>query len=233
MVMTVADVPASRSAATEAVRPLSAADVPELLRALGDIPADRVFLSPLPGTATEADVVRLVDGDRKVLCELIDPTLVEKTVGAHEFRLAALIVALLNNFVIPRNSGFCGVTDMIMRMLGGNVRLPDVCFIAWSDVPGGKLPKEPVGRFPVTLAIEVLSISNPKREMERKRKDYFQSGTRLVWEFDPEARAVAIYTSPENPQALDHTKVLDGGSVLPGFTMDLGPLFAESCRSAN
>src|SRR6476620_5597476 len=44
----------------------------DLLQNLGEIPADRILLSPAPGTATESDVLRLADAADKSLCELID-----------------------------------------------------------------------------------------------------------------------------------------------------------------
>ena len=53
----------------------------DLLRELGDVPPERVFWDPLPGTATVADVIRFVDGDDKRLVELVDGTLVEKARG--------------------------------------------------------------------------------------------------------------------------------------------------------
>jgi hypothetical protein len=43
-------------------------NVAELIHALGDIPPSRIILNPLPGTATEADVLRFVERDKR-LCE--------------------------------------------------------------------------------------------------------------------------------------------------------------------
>jgi len=44
---------------------------------------------------------------------------------------------------------------------------------------------------------------------------------------DPDARVVTIFTAPEAPTTLDHNQILDGGAVLPGFTLSLPDLFAE------
>ena len=63
----------------------TAADV---VRHLGGIPAQRILMHPAPGTATEKDVVALVDGDNKRLVELIDGVLVEKAMGAEASMLA-------------------------------------------------------------------------------------------------------------------------------------------------
>src|SRR5438270_513117 len=42
----------------------------EWLRALGSIPLERIIFDPVPGTATEADLLRSVAEDK--LCELIE-----------------------------------------------------------------------------------------------------------------------------------------------------------------
>jgi Uma2 family endonuclease len=94
------------------------------------------------------------------------------------------------------------------------------------------VPAEPIPLVAPDLAVEVLSRSNTPREMARKRREYCEAGTRLVWEVDPAARTVTVFTSPERFTVLDATQTLDGGSVLPGFTLALADLFAELDRTA-
>ena len=78
------------------------------------------------------------------------------------------------------------------------------------------------------LAVEVLSDSNTKAEIARKRREYFVAGTRLAWIVDPRTRTVEVYTSPDAPDAtLDQEQMLNGGTVLPGFSLSLAELFAE------
>ena len=77
------------------------------------------------------------------------------------------------------------------------------------------------------LAVEVLSEGNTVPEMDRKRREYFRAGVRLVWLVDPEARTVAVFTGPDQHSTLGETDLLDGGAVLPGFTLSLAELFAR------
>jgi hypothetical protein len=56
----------------------------ELIHLLGDIPPERIRMHPLPGTATERDVLDALEAPQKRLCELVDGVLVEKTMGAME-----------------------------------------------------------------------------------------------------------------------------------------------------
>jgi Uma2 family endonuclease len=77
------------------------------------------------------------------------------------------------------------------------------------------------------LTVEVLSESNTVAEMARKRQEYFDSGGRLDWEVDPDARTVTVYTSPTQWVVLTADQSLDGGGVLPGFTLPIQSIFAE------
>lgn len=205
----------------------------DLLHELGDVPADRVLLNPAPGTAREQDLLRVVES-KDTLVEMVDGTLVEKPVGSHESLLGLAVAWALRAFVIPRNLALVFGADATLRMVAGNIRLPDVSFIAWQDVPAGKLPPEPVPKLPPTLAVEILCASNTKPEMARKRREYFESGTSLIWEIDPPTRTVAVYTpaQPDQPLILREADALDGRDVLPGFTRPLRDLFAELDRRA-
>src|SRR5438445_10449939 len=100
--------------------------VADLLYQLGDVPPQRVLLDPGPGTATEADVVRYVDGDDKRLVELIDGTLVEKTMGQYESRVAHLIGHLIEDYLEQHDLGIAYGADATLRVLPRQVRLPDV-----------------------------------------------------------------------------------------------------------
>ena len=76
----------------------------------------------------------------------------------------------------------------------------------------------------------MLSPSNTRAEMARKRREYFQAGVRLVWEVNPRARIVTVFDAPERSTTLDATRTLDGGTVLPGFLLPLADLFGELDR---
>ncbi len=198
----------------------------EVLNQLGGIPPHRVRLSPVPGTATERDLIHENDHKDRI-CELIDGVLVEKATGQEESRLAALLISFLIAFVRPRNLGTVLAPDGPSRLSPNQIRYPDVAFVARNRFQGRKNRKEPILDLAPDLAIEVISKSNSRREMERKLRDYFNAGTRLVWYVDPKSRTVRVYTSPKDLTTLGEDQVLDGGEVLPGFTLSLRDLFVE------
>jgi Uma2 family endonuclease len=201
----------------------------DLLQRLGGVPLDRIRFQPYPGTATVQDVIDIERKEGK-LCELVAGVLVEKVMGFRESRLAAFLIMLLGPFVIPRNLGIVTGADGTVELIADLVRIPDVAFTNWDRIPGRRMPKEPIPRLAPNLAVEVLSRSNTSGEMAVKRQDYFAAGVELVWEVDPNARTVAVYISPSDCTTLRVGDQLDGGSVLPGFTLPLADLFAELDR---
>jgi Uma2 family endonuclease len=197
----------------------------DLLKHLGDVPADRVRYYPFPGTATEQDVISIEASENR-LCELVDGVLVEKPLGYEESLIANAIGTALSNFIDPRRLGWISAPDGMMRVIPGQVRMPDVAYVSRERAPGGRRPKGPIADLSPDLAVEVLSESNTVAEIDRKRREYFEGGTQLVWIVDPAARMVAVYTQatvPDNTLSADQT--LDGGDVLPGFTLELATLF--------
>jgi Uma2 family endonuclease len=121
-------------------------------------------------------------------------------------------------------------TDGTMKLWQGLIRLPDVAYVSWDRIPGRCIPKEPVPDIVPDLAVEVLSASNTRAEMDRKRREYFEAGVRLVWEVQPKSRVVIVYTSLVDSAVLQQSDTVDGGAVLPGFSLSLPELFGELDR---
>jgi Uma2 family endonuclease len=201
----------------------------DLLDRLGGVPLDRIRFKPFPGTATVQDVIDLQQREGK-RCELVEGVLLEKAMGFIQSALAGLMIEMLRAFVVPRNLGIVTGPDGTVELMAGLVRIPDVAFTQWDRLPGRRYPAAPVPRLAPNLAIEVLSRSNTPGEMAVKRQDYFTAGVELVWEIDPDARTVAVYTSVTDITTLTAADTLDGGLVLPGFTLPLQDLFAELDR---
>lgn len=189
---------------------------------LGDIPPDRILWNPPPGTATEADQIRICETDR--LVELIDGVLVEKAMERESYMAASLII-ILGGYVTSRNLGIVSAPDLIMRIRKGRNRLPGVTYTSWNSVPPGKRHLKPVIDFAPDVAVEILSKRNTKREIARKRREYFQAGVKLVWIFEPKNNTVAVYTDPDTFTLLQESDTLSGGKLIPGFSLRLADFF--------
>ena len=75
------------------------------------------------------------------------------------------------------------------------------------------------------MAVEILSPNNTRAEIQERLKDYFSSGTRIVWIIDPESKSAEICYSLEKRRLLSPNGELDGEDVVPGFSYKLADLF--------
>ena len=206
-----------------AMRNRNANNLGELLRRLG-VPASRVCLDPPPGKATTRDLLRL-DGLGEKIYELVERTLVEKAMGFPESYLAMELGRIIGNYLDGADLGFLGGADALTELIPNLVRVPDVSFVSWSIRPERTVPLDPISQLIPSLVVEVLSPSNTRREMARKRSEYFRAGVELVWEIDPATRTAEVFTGPDDATAIGEAGTLDGGTVLPGFKLALATLF--------
>jgi Uma2 family endonuclease len=198
----------------------------DIAERLGGIPPNRIIWLPRP--ATEEDVVRLCEERR--LVELIDGFLVEKVSGFRESVLAASLICYLVNFTKPRKLGLVGAPDAIMRLRPGLVRLPDVSFVTWERLLATNAHTKKVAPLGPDLAVEILSEGNTRKEIDKKRRELFAAGTKLMWVIEPKTRTAEVCDDPAQPDKLvliGETGALDGGAVLPGFRLLLSELFAD------
>jgi Uma2 family endonuclease len=115
--------------------------------------------------------------------------------------------------------------DGTMRLMPGLVLIPDIAFTARKKLPKKGAPRKRIPDLAPDLAVEILSKSNTKAEIKRKLREYFEAGVRVVWLIDPKTRSALVHTSPKVSTKLGDGQALDGGDVLPGFTLPLGELF--------
>src|SRR5262249_32272877 len=118
--------------------------------------------------------------------------------------------------------------DGFMRLMPGLVRIPDISFISWERLRGTNLRAKGIADLVPDLAVEVLSETSTKGEMQHKLRDYFLSGVRLVWFVHPKPETAEISTAPDRKKRVGKRGVLKGEDVLPGFTLSLPELFAEA-----
>jgi Uma2 family endonuclease len=200
----------------------------EWIVALGGVELRRILVNPPPGTATELDLLNRLENEPKQLVELIDGTLVEKPMGQLESLLARLIATRLGIFVDANELGDVYGADCPIRMSTRNVRLPDVSFVE-RKLSGRPLTTERVLDTWPDLAVEVISESNTRAELDRKRLELFQLGTRLIWQVDWRTQSVEVYTSPDKPaRVVTGPAKLSAEPVIPLFELDLAELWRKA-----
>jgi Uma2 family endonuclease len=141
--------------------------------------------------------------------------------------IAALIYNLIRDTVRAGKLGFAfpdGVGYLIRRH-PDTLRIPDASFISWASIPERKVPE---GFWPVApdLAVEVVSPFDRADDVHNKVHEYLEAGTQLVWVLWPRRQSVTIYDGDGLMRELAPEHYLDGGTILPGFSVQVAELFA-------
>jgi Uma2 family endonuclease len=103
--------------------------------------------------------------------------------------------------------------------------VPDVAFITKARMP--ELAKQGDNPVAPDLAVEVdfPSTLQSQDQLRRKLAAYMAAGT-LLWIVRPESKTVEVYAPGRAAVIKGMDDVLDGGAVLPGFTLALSDIFA-------
>lgn len=109
-----------------------------------------------------------------------------------------------------------------------NVRIPDIDFTSNERLEArdnevvrqGAVPQMP------DLAVEVQSTGQSDRLMFDKAAFYLANGTRMVWLVYPRKGMVEVLTADDR-HLLTGDETLDGGDVLPGFTLSMTEVFED------
>ena len=100
------------------------------------------------------------------------------------------------------------------------VRAPDVAWIAPGRIPPGT---QGYPNLAPDLVVEVLS---PGQDLSDKARMWLSYGTREVWVTQPAAPvSVTRYRPGQPPVTLYEDDILDGGDLLPGFSVPVWRLF--------
>jgi Uma2 family endonuclease len=158
--------------------------------------------------------------------ELVDGELIELTPAAgRASRIGGRLYARLADHVEPNEFGwaFPAETGFVLFADRTTVRSPDAAVVRrdrLAEPPDSFVP------MPPDLAVEVLSPSDRMADALAKVAMYLQAGTSLVWLVNPTTRTVVVFRSEMDPVTLGESDTLDGGDVLPGFSVPVAEIFA-------
>ena len=169
-------------------------------------------------TLTEAEIMAWPrDGQKR---ELVDGEIRVSPAGYDHGRVIIRLAARLATHV--ETSGLGEVVDSSTGcwMPSGNLRVPDLTFVAAHRVP----PPPATGFLRVIpdLVVEVLSPGDSLRGIFDKIGEYLGSGVRMAWVIDPRRRSATVFRSLTDVRRLEEDDALDGEDVVPGFRCRLG-----------
>lgn len=180
-------------------------------------------------TSQRSDVMTVEEFDQWVMLpenadknfEYIGGRIVEVSSNIFSSRLAALLTHFILSFVIEHELGSVTSSDGGFHVMGERYT-PDVGFISFAKQPDP--PFDGYNKMAPDLAVEVLSPGNKDADMQIKIANYLKAGT-TTWLFDPIRHTVEIHVPGEPVKTLGIDDTLDGGAVLPGFTLSIRKLF--------
>src|SRR5687768_1185535 len=164
--------------------------------------------------ATEVDLLRMPKDGYKY--ELVNGEIRMSPAGARHGAVCVLLAARLLHFVREHGLGHVFDSSTGFRLPAGNVRCPDVSFVAAGRFEND-CPTEGFSPVPPDLAVEVLSPDDRAQQVLDKVGEYLDAGVRLIWVIDPATRSATRYRSLTDVRTLTADEDLDGEDVLPGF----------------
>jgi Uma2 family endonuclease len=131
----------------------------------------------------------------------------------------------LGIFVEQHNLGWILVNDtgVIVERDPDTVRGPDLCFYSLERMP--TIP-ETYSECAPELAVEVLSPDDRMTDVREKVREYLAAGVKLVWVVDPDTKSLMVYTGTLRGKEYSGLDTIDGGDVLPGFTIRVSEFFS-------
>ena len=146
--------------------------------------------------------------------------------GNEHGNLAMDFGTLLNVYVKAKEFGkvYAAETGFKIATDPDTVRAPDVAFISQKrlDEAGpvrGYWPGAP------DLVAEVISPGDLYTEVGEKVAEWLGAGSRMVVIVNPRNKQVLVHTSPTDVKVLGLGDTLDGGEVVPGWTLSVEELF--------
>jgi Uma2 family endonuclease len=123
-----------------------------------------------------------------------------------------------NGVAFGSNTGF--------TLPNGAMRSPDASWILRTRL-GALTSEEKRGFSSICpdFVVELRSSSDRLSVLQAKMEEYMANGARLGWLLDPLQRQAHIYRPGAQPEILDNPETLSADPELPGFTLDLKPIW--------
>jgi Uma2 family endonuclease len=100
------------------------------------------------------------------------------------------------------------------------LRRPDLAYLTRAKI---QRDDESVSEF----VIEILSPTDNILKVNRKLREYFKAGVKVVWQIMPEEQAVYVYTSPTKVTICEGDTICSAGPVVPDFTIAAKDIFEK------
>ena len=179
---------------------------------------------------TDADLITALDlikmPDDGYRHELVRGELIQVPfLGQRRGRIVAKVTTHLWNHVEAERLGQAlARTGYLLESDPDTVRAPDASFISRERLDeigetDGYWPSAP------DLVVEIISPNDRYTDVEAKVAEWLEAGTRMVIVVNPRRRSVRVHRSPTAVDDLVEGDTIQGGDVVPGWSMPISGLF--------
>ena len=146
--------------------------------------------------------------------------------GGESSACGATVVHQLMNWALRDGTGNVCDSSGGFYLLNGAMRAPDAAWVSKSQLEN--LSAEQRRKFlPLCpeFVVEVMSPSDTLRELKAKMDEWIANGASLGWLIDMDNQTVHVYRPGRPAEALNRPAALPADPELPGFVLDLGPIW--------
>ena len=100
------------------------------------------------------------------------------------------------------------------------LRRPDLAYLTRTKI---QRDDESVSEF----VIEIISPTDNYLKVNKKPREYFNAGVKVVWQIEPEEQSVYVYTSPAKVTICEGETLCSAAPVVPDFTIAAKDIFVK------
>lgn len=164
--------------------------------------------------------------------ELSEGRLIEMSpTGGEHGELSAKLIVMIGAHSMQMRLGrvYSSETGFILSEGGDGtsrtVRAPDAAFVSYQRFPADQPRVRTFVPMAPDLAVEVVSPTDGAGEVADKIHDYLRYGVHLVWIVYPSTMTIHVH-GQGTLHILTENDTLEGGDVLPGFSVPVHEIFA-------
>ena len=196
---------------------------------------ERIIPNVLPLTLRLDPVVNLTDEQFVEFCEMNEIVRIERTAdGVLELRPllvglgGAKVAEAITDLGMWEQTDGNGVafTNAGFILPNGAMRAPTAGWISKARLVA-LTAEEKKGFYPICpdFVLEMRWYTDRLSVLQAKMEEYIANGARLGWLLDPLQQQAHVYRPGVQPEILDNPDSLSADPELPGFTLDLKPIW--------
>jgi Uma2 family endonuclease len=188
---------------------------------------DTITLDVQPIELTDEQFFKLCQANRDLRFErsATGELLIMAPTGWKTGNWSGRITQQLFNWVDSNNLGIAFDSSTGIKLPNGADRSPDASWVRREKLEASN--PDPTKFLPLApdFVVELRSSTDALKTLQNKMQEYIDNGVHLGWLIDPKNRRVEIYRSGRDVELLESPVSLSGEEVLPGFVLNLAPLW--------